>query len=421
MAMNEDGRYDADHCHKIENNGKGDYNGNTITSEERQIVSPSLSKRAKLEESDSVYPRPFESLKNGRAFLLFDKFPRRRRQTLRNLKVWGSAFGTHEQTKDLVAIVGGPNVCVCDCSLDMRPLVRSTFDDDEDLYCVAWGWRPQTHSRDVPIIAVAGKGQVVALMTCKGDRILTLKGHKALITTLMFHPVHKNILFSADSGGCVIFWIITWNTESVSYESRELEVKSSIQTMTISNDGFFVFLGGFDGLFQVLEFGRKVANKYPILRLLRSPSGFFDPSTIVDALVFVRKTNLLVAKAARGGIIVFQVDTKEGSVERYCELAWSPVNEYYFQMSAIRTSEGVQITCGQGRHLYLYNIDLDTCQQNIVEPTHKRDVVGHCSFGKLERDDFSFDVRGISLAADGRHAVITYDPGTFVLWETDSC
>eukprot|EP00043_Microstomoeca_roanoka_P016283 m.165709 g.165709 ORF g.165709 m.165709 type:complete len:95 (+) comp16428_c0_seq8:1386-1670(+) len=77
-------------------------------------------------------------------------------------RIWASAFGRHERTKDLVAIVGGPHVCVCDCSLDMRPLLKYTFDSKEDLYSVSWGW--QCLATPVPILAVAGK----CLMVCGG-------------------------------------------------------------------------------------------------------------------------------------------------------------------------------------------------------------------------------------------------------------
>ncbi|EGD81891.1 hypothetical protein PTSG_02577 [Salpingoeca rosetta] len=344
-------------------------------------------------------------LHDPRPFVLFDSVPKQIRQAA-DMRVWGSAFGTSDQTKHLVAVVGGPHLCVCDCSLDMRPLFKYTLDTDEDLYCVSWGWKPLQGVPDMPIIAAAGLTGHVWVFSVKGEPLLAFRRYKCLTTAIMFHPTNPAVLFAGDDKGRLLQWNISWTSDPPTATATKKQSGSGWSAPRVSHVS--------SQINPVLALSA--------LKPLKARTDIFpSKSVVVDSIVHIPGTNLFVAKGTKSDIALLRLTGPHHHLETVCHLQWPKFNEYYFRLDAFATPTGVQVVAGHAQTLYMYTVDPTSVNaQDVIEPAQTQDVVRYCALGDVRADKLSFVIRGVCASSDGRYALVTYDPAVFALWKTST-
>ncbi|MEU3353734.1 serine/threonine-protein kinase [Streptomyces sp. NPDC037389] len=164
--------------------------------------------------------------------------------TQKGLYVWDVASGrglaVHEDVK------GGPAAFSPDGKLlaGGNPVQLRRMPDDQALLTIddSAGSSRAVFSPDGQILAMTDTPTSIRLWNTASRRdVITLKGHEAIIQTLVFHPAGR-MLASGDMKGKLILWDTTSGTATATYDAR-----SWVEAVAFSPDGKSLAAGLFGG------------------------------------------------------------------------------------------------------------------------------------------------------------------------------
>lgn len=227
-------------------------------------------------------------------------------------KVWNCAFepliGSPGETSNILATCGGHNICFIDCQTGKVMKRYKDSSKSESFYALAWTTLEADEKNlkeDVNILAVGGQDGVIKLIhPTQLVMFGTLKGHKGYVSSLVFHPTRRNILFSGSKDGRIIMWEIEtpdFKDYSIKWSQKAVFTLPKTDTICLAvNSELEVLIAGceescYGWKLQKLYKNEKNINVGPDFEFVHPRVDEEDEPVVVDGLALL-SNNCIVSK-----------------------------------------------------------------------------------------------------------------------------